>query len=104
MLRGVVASVYADNDMEHYGDGRPVMGRLRSCDDSQLLHPWHPDPAQEFPREIRTVNTRYGTRKRVIVAAPSILDCGVQVSRLRVGELCGRLVSPYRLSAGSPDQ
>jgi hypothetical protein len=74
VLRGVVALFYADNDMAHFADGRPVMGRLRMCDGSQYLNPWHPYPFQDAPREIRTVTTRNGTRKRVIVSAPGHLD------------------------------
>ncbi|HME79351.1 MAG TPA: hypothetical protein VKI00_27940 [Mycobacterium sp.] len=57
VLRGGVALFYADSDMECFSSGRPVMGRLRMCDGSQYLQPWHPDPVQEPPREIRTVTT-----------------------------------------------
>jgi hypothetical protein len=74
VLRGVVALFCADNDMAHYADGRPVMGRLRMCDSSQYLQPWHQYAFQDTSREIRTVTTRNGTRKRVIVTAPGILD------------------------------
>jgi len=74
MLRGVVALYCADQDMERYATGRPVMGRLRICDGSQYLQPWHPDPAHDSPREIRTVTTRNGTRKRILVSAPGHLE------------------------------
>jgi len=74
MLRGVVALYCADQDMEHYASGRQVMGRLQICGDSEYLHPWHPFPGQDSPREIRTVTTRNGTRKRIIVSAPGHLD------------------------------
>ena len=74
MLRGIVDRFLADKDMEHYGNGRPVMGRLQMCDGSHYLQPWHPDPAQNSSREILTVTTTNGTRKRIIVPAPGHLD------------------------------
>ena len=64
----------ADNDMAHFADGRPVMGGLRMCDGSQYLQPWHPYAFQDTSREIRTVTTRNGTRKRIIVSARGVLD------------------------------
>ena len=74
MLRRVVALYYADNDMAHYASGRPVVGRLRMCDGSQYLHPWHPIPFQEPPRELGCLTTTDRTRKRIIVSAPGHLD------------------------------
>jgi hypothetical protein len=61
---------HADHDMAHYADGRPVMGRLRMCDGSQYLQPWHPDAFQDTSREIRTVTTGTGARQRIVVSAP----------------------------------
>ena len=37
VLRGIVAIFYADHDMAHYANGRPVLGRLRMCDGRQYL-------------------------------------------------------------------
>jgi len=74
MMRGIVALFWSDTDMAHYATGRQVMGSLQMCDGAQYLQPWHPDPGQDSPREIRTVTTRNGTRKRIIVSAPGHLD------------------------------
>jgi hypothetical protein len=53
----IVALFYADNDMAHYADGRPVMGHLRMFDVSQYLQPWHPSAFHDASREIRTATT-----------------------------------------------
>jgi|SRR5271156_2614293 len=74
MLRGIVALFWADTDMATYASGRQVMGSLQMCDGKQYLQPFHPDPVCDQPREIRTVTTGNGTRKRIIVSAPGHLD------------------------------
>lgn len=50
------------------------MGRLRMCDGSQYLQPWHPDAFQDTPRELTTVTTPNGVRQRLIGSAPGHLD------------------------------
>src|SRR5271157_2320761 len=74
MLRGIVALFYSDHVMAHFADGRPVLERLQMCDGRQYLQAGHPDPVQDQPREIRTVTTRNGIKKRIVVSAPGHLD------------------------------
>jgi hypothetical protein len=78
VLRHVVGMccAHCGDDMEHYADGRAVTSHLRFCDGTQYLHQWHPDPAHPLnrPHEIASVTTRNGTRERIHVSAPGILD------------------------------
>jgi hypothetical protein len=74
VLRGVASVFCANHDMEHYADGRTVASHLTFDEDTQYVHCWHPIPFQNYPRELRTLTTRNGTRKRVIVTTPGILN------------------------------
>jgi len=79
---------YADHDMAHYANRRPVLGRLRMCGGRQYLQPWHPDPLQDTPREIAAVTTRTET-----ASGSSFLRQGI-LTRSR----------PARASSGRPSE
>jgi hypothetical protein len=73
---GEVITALDGGDAGHYADGRPIASHVRFGEGTQYVYPWHPDPASPAnrPREIATVTTRNGTRKRIIVSAPGHLD------------------------------
>jgi hypothetical protein len=62
--------------MNEYTDGRPVSTHLNFLEGSQWVHLWHPVPENPHnrPREVGTLTTRNGTRKRIVIAAPGHLD------------------------------
>jgi hypothetical protein len=72
---GVYCPHCADS-MNTYTDGRPVTTHLRFLEGSEVVHTWHPDKANPHnrPRDLATLTTRNGTRKRIVVSAPGHID------------------------------
>jgi hypothetical protein len=64
------------HDMNRFTDGRPVTSTPNFCESSQWVHLWYPQPEHQWnrPREVGTLTTRNGTRKQIVVSAPSHLD------------------------------
>ena len=74
------------DDMNRYADGRPVTTRIDLETGAYFVYAWHPQPGHrdDRPRELGTVEQRDGTRKRVFIAGPGILDAVTTTSPLRV--------------------
>ncbi|PBA30570.1 hypothetical protein CKJ65_16450 [Mycobacterium intracellulare] len=82
-----VAAVTADQaDRDRYSDGRPVQTRIELETGCYYCHDWHPDPEHPSsqPQDIGTVTLRDGSRKRVLIAAPGVLDAVPTTPHLRV--------------------
>jgi hypothetical protein len=71
------------HDIEHYADGRQVRTRLELGNEYE--HIWHPQPDHRTNRaqELFPWTTTSGARKRLLIAAPDVLDA---VDVLRAAE------------------
>jgi hypothetical protein len=77
-----------------YSDGRPVATTIR-WDGGWVTHVWHPDPQHPSsqPGQVFDLEEESGSRRRLIITAPGILDtfesddeAGVYQSDLQSGE------------------
>jgi hypothetical protein len=77
-----------------YSDGRPVATTIR-WDGGWVTHVWHPDPSHPSnqPGQVFDLEEESGSRRRLIITAPGILDTfetdeevGVYQSDLQSGE------------------
>lgn len=83
----MVSAVTVDRaDRNRYSDGRPVQTRIDLETGCYFGHNWHPDlghPSSQ-PRQICTVRLRDGSRKRVLIVAPGVLDAVPDAAPLRI--------------------
>jgi hypothetical protein len=77
-----------------YSDGRPVATTIR-WDGGWVTHVWHPDPQHPSsqPGQVFDLEEESGSRRRLIITAPGILDtfesddeAGVYQSDMQSGE------------------
>jgi hypothetical protein len=67
----------ANGNMNRYDDGREVTSTIALDEHTHYSRVWHPKAAHQINLQcnnIGTVTLRDGVRKRVIVAAPGVLD------------------------------
>jgi hypothetical protein len=78
LLKDIVGVVcpHCCHHMRTYSDGRPVSSHLHFGEGTRFVHQWHPDVAspENKPRELATLTTRGGNRKRVVIPAVGHLD------------------------------
>lgn len=63
-------------DLNTYSDGRPVVTAFEYEKGNRLEYVWHPyvEHRDNRPRELFTVETTSGKRRRLLIAAPGVLD------------------------------
>jgi hypothetical protein len=67
---------HCSHHMHMYTDGRAIAASVKFLEGSRYTHISHPDPSHQHnkPRELATLTTRNGTRKRIVLSAPGHLD------------------------------